>query len=880
MAALDDWLHDPEAPNYLLVAAQAGRGKTALLVRWVNQLDIDMPVVFVPISIRFGTSGEAVFYRALADRLATLLGEELSEPNTDARDYFREKVLEFFYMLEDRDLPCLVVLDGLDETTGWRFSSTVLPEFPPPRLKVVVAARILAGDRDHSGWLMRLGWGDMGASARVLAVPPLSLEGIADVLTRTDPALAVFAADPALLAELTRLTDGDPLLLTYYVKDLQTSLDTPVAELTASLAGRSGGFGPYFESWLTQQGGLIAEKGAQFDDQMIKAILLVLACAHGPIPLRDMVELVRTIHNEDGLIARDTMDTLSRFVIGDGAASGYTLSHPKLRNYLREEHFGGSGDVDRTEAGFLDWGASVVRDLAEGHRAAGEVPGYLLRFYAQHLADGVDRPEQVLGLTSDGWRQAWESDAEGDGYRGFQSDVESAFTVQRAQARTGDSKALAACYRCALILTAIDDLGTNLPDRLLSLALRHNRIALGQALHFAERHTLIGTVRTHCALLREIPPERRGPALQHAFSLLARIQDDTELADGIVAVSDYADQEMLGDLLRLSREIKSLWTRARTLAQLSAHLDDALEAELLREIGEMRDFWARCEAIAGVAAHIGPGILAELSADLDGVGVPEARAPARVAIALRQEGAAREAALDVALADVAGIRNPEERAGVLVRITQHLPPDRQQAAIATLLDSVIAGQTGQGTERAIVPMLTEAQLHRWFLARIETELAIWEPEDDPDPQEDAYGIGIERCDGLIYWARDLAEDHALRARLEQAMTVAIDRCTEKLSDTATVVQRAIVKALTELAAEIREDAARVLPPWDGEEIGRAFDVKADFCKSSTGRARTETRNAALGGCRSCLDTRRLRHMQCLLRAKSRTRWSRHRPVPK
>ena len=75
LQALDRWLDDPTAPPYLLLAAPAGRGKSALLVRWLERLRQrapDLPVVFVPVSLRYETASQAVFFAALAPRLAEL----------------------------------------------------------------------------------------------------------------------------------------------------------------------------------------------------------------------------------------------------------------------------------------------------------------------------------------------------------------------------------------------------------------------------------------------------------------------------------------------------------------------------------------------------------------------------------------------------------------------------------------------------------------------------------------------------------------------------------------------------------------------------------------------------------------------------------------
>lgn len=58
LTALDNWLADDAASRYLLLMAPAGRGKSALLVRWMERLgspDSDLEMVFLPVSLRFNT---------------------------------------------------------------------------------------------------------------------------------------------------------------------------------------------------------------------------------------------------------------------------------------------------------------------------------------------------------------------------------------------------------------------------------------------------------------------------------------------------------------------------------------------------------------------------------------------------------------------------------------------------------------------------------------------------------------------------------------------------------------------------------------------------------------------------------------------------------
>lgn len=81
IAELNRWLADPDAPPNLLVTAPAGRGKTGLLVRWLDQADTHAwPIAFVPISIRYETNRAGTFYQALAARLADILGDAVEPP--------------------------------------------------------------------------------------------------------------------------------------------------------------------------------------------------------------------------------------------------------------------------------------------------------------------------------------------------------------------------------------------------------------------------------------------------------------------------------------------------------------------------------------------------------------------------------------------------------------------------------------------------------------------------------------------------------------------------------------------------------------------------------------------------------------------------------
>jgi NACHT domain len=140
---LNCWLRNPSASANLLITAPAGRGKTALLVRWISEMEPTYPpypVVFVPISIRYETNRAEVFYSAVAAGLAGILEQTLPTPAADPASFFRDKVVEYLDLFWEKHQPCLLVIDGLDEATGWKVDTSVLPLYPAPGLRIVASA--------------------------------------------------------------------------------------------------------------------------------------------------------------------------------------------------------------------------------------------------------------------------------------------------------------------------------------------------------------------------------------------------------------------------------------------------------------------------------------------------------------------------------------------------------------------------------------------------------------------------------------------------------------------------------------------------------------------------------------------------------------------
>jgi hypothetical protein len=269
---LDTWLRDPTAPGALLLTAPAGRGKSSLLVHWIATLPADaFEVVFVPISIRFQTSHKRIFYQALAARLGAISGAPADQPAVLPADpdLYRERVQAFFQEYRPGDKTVLVVIDGLDEATGWEPGWGLFPMQPQPGIKIVVSAREQVDDRGAAGWRRRLGWPQHPAGAvRTLDLALLDVGGVRDVLEGMGCPLTDLAGDVNIVKALHSLSEGDPLLLALYIEDLSAKGEAAAQLRPQDLLepSRLPGFGPYFLNWLDDQRKVWHAEGNKYDE--------------------------------------------------------------------------------------------------------------------------------------------------------------------------------------------------------------------------------------------------------------------------------------------------------------------------------------------------------------------------------------------------------------------------------------------------------------------------------------------------------------------------------------------------------------------------------------------------------------------------------------
>lgn len=602
---LDAWLTDLQAPPYLLLAAPAGRGKSALLLRWCQSLLArpNLAVAYFPVSIRFRTNLAGVVFPALVALLANLHGEKLpADPNVH-EEVWRGLLADYM----TRPLPdgrsLVLVLDGVDEAADWAAGPGLFPSEPPAGLRVVLSARYLANDHDAAAWLERLDWASPGL-ARTLPLYPLDRTGIASVLIQMGFPLDLLGTRVNIVSELHRLSEGDPLLVRLYVDDLWERGEAAVRFQPEDLHAIRPGLAGYFERWWKDQR-LLWSQEAPEREAAAQTLLNLLAGALGPLSKDDILSLAPDEAGFKGECLAQHLASLSRFVIGDGMRQGYVFSHPRLGNYFLEEYLG-PAERRAVEERFLSWGAQTLAALNEGRLSPEKASAYIVQYYGAHLQRAQADAPTLLSLVSDGWRRAWEKLDRANA--GFLGDVERAWRAAERE-DTAETNAgrqapyLGAEIRSLLCRVSVNSMTSNISPRLMLEAVKTGVWTPAQGLACIR---LITDQAPRARELVDLAPYVQEPLrtdiLQEALDTVATIKDEYDRLDTLVELAPGLSADLLWQVLETVPAIGDEADRAGVLSELSpvlARFRPLLE-RALHLVQEIEDDEYRALALEGL----------------------------------------------------------------------------------------------------------------------------------------------------------------------------------------------------------------------------------------------------------------------------------------
>lgn len=451
------WFDALSLPS-MVVSAPAGSGKSALLCRFCEEITkrSDVAVVYFPISIRYQTSLENRCVPALVSRLCHLHGEAPPKLEHTSSEQWRSLLDQYL----TRSLPdgrtLLLVLDGLDETTGWQVDRTFLPVQPAERVRILVAARIRVGEVGYDGWRQSLGWASPAVSTG-MSLSGLDVDGVAEAITSLGMPLDRVALRSELVVQIHRLSRGEPLLVQLWCHRLWQNKDQALTLTPAQLEKYPPGLKGYLQEFWDARNP--EEKSALHERKTAQLLLEILASALGPLSRDDLRELIPEILSMTEL--KDALVPLARFVEGNGREQGYVLRHSLLRDHFREEEMTTEQCREQDER-FLRYGERTLAKLTAGQLQPQAVSVYLLQNLGSHIGNATNHLEcgrlgRQLALVTNPWRLAWERHENGVG--GFLNDVqqawESAASEELSQVRSGQpSKYLPEIVRCAACVAA------------------------------------------------------------------------------------------------------------------------------------------------------------------------------------------------------------------------------------------------------------------------------------------------------------------------------------------------------------------------------------------------------------------------------------------
>jgi hypothetical protein len=506
---LDAWVRDDAQPPYALIAEDSGRGKTAVLVRWSRMLMTDetLAVVFVPVSIRYHTNFEAVFFKALVTRLASVHGIPLNQQATPAETW-RGLAGDLLRKPLPDGRRLVVIIDGLDEAADWEAGPDLFPAHPSAGVRLLVSARLTAKFPTPHHWQEQLDW--PAKESITIPLNPLTREGVRDVVERMGYPLADLAEET--LDHLYRLSEGDPLLVTLYVEKL-LKRGSDAARLTPEeLEQIKPGLEGYFEDWWNDQRTLWG-RDAPLKEEGVRAILNLLSCALGPLKRTDLITL------SEGTIDRwtldDSLDPIERFVIDD--EEGLIFNHPRFAQYQYKQ----LGDAAaKWESRMVIWGKRELKKLTAGEIAPGEISPYLVQYYTHHLERMKEPADDMLAVLIPEWRQAWQR-LQG-GLSGLLADVHRAWRRvsaedDRLMQKGGKPARLADEIYCALCSASIRSLTENIPPELVKRLLEEKIWTGAQALAYARNTSEAGPrFRALLAAADYLDGENRAAAMEEA----------------------------------------------------------------------------------------------------------------------------------------------------------------------------------------------------------------------------------------------------------------------------------------------------------------------------------------------------------------------------
>lgn len=557
---LNAWWANQSGPAYLLIIAPPGLGKSALLVRWWEQLmarqaeTTNRRIVFCPLSLRQGIDREEDYLARMIATLSPMRTQSANVEEASTPIKRRQAVRELLRIPMENGQQILFIVDGIDEAVDLNLSPGPFPVQLGQGIKVVISMREGTDDASVVGWRRRLGL-DRADRAQVMQLGLLSPDEIGALVAKRPDSSPL---ERVKLAEsLYRLTEGDPLVLRLYLEHFKDLAASGRKLSTESLHTLGQGIEGVFQQWWYEQQRAWGTS-KPYAEPVTREILSLLASARGPLFRRDLEALIPENRLPDAFALTDILRPLSRWIFGDGVQRGFAFSHPRLTDFFRLPM---REDAQRQyRVRLSDYCQKVASDLIAGNIAPETISEYVLRCYGVHLDDAQAGAQDYLRLASEPWRKAWLVRTQD--YLGFSVDIQRAWAASEraARMRTACNASEQAAWqglalRCALYQTSINTILLRVPAYLIRSAVRQGCWTMDRACKYVQSN---------------LKAEDRA----QAYFELAALQKEL----------GSSNEHLWNEALSAARQIRDQGARAEHLTEIFADLPAAMQdlrAEIL-----------------------------------------------------------------------------------------------------------------------------------------------------------------------------------------------------------------------------------------------------------------------------------------------------------
>lgn len=352
---------EQQSSSYLIITAPAGFGKTSLIAKFISEAQENFGYHFFAPYENPNSVTEEGFLKNIVEQMAQWQGyTETRRENLDDLRSLYQKLLD-----EPLENVHVLIIDGLDEVTSWNIAPYLRYRLPK-NLHIIITVRDVGQD-----WVADY---DLPKNQiEHLPLRGLTRDDVADVLRKAGRQATVFADNVAFLDEIMKISayqeepslGADP----FYVRFLAE--DAADGRLTSdNIVNQPKGLKKYLSKWWQK----IEE--SEENNEPLEDLFGTLAVALGRISRTDLETINPSLSSKKKRnFFYKIIDQVRRWIVGDDV-KGYTLAHPRLRDYICTEIY-----TDELLEGYEEKLLTFCTSWQK-HQSL-----YALRYYPEHLRD-------------------------------------------------------------------------------------------------------------------------------------------------------------------------------------------------------------------------------------------------------------------------------------------------------------------------------------------------------------------------------------------------------------------------------------------------------------------------------------------------------------